>query len=84
MNRKTNNNHYAYLLLIFLSTTCIELVSQENLNKDIIVASFLKSEIFQESDKISFNVVRVYNNSDSTIKIQPILDLPDDWTMFSS
>ena len=73
----------AYLLLaLFLSLT-LNLLSQDTTKNTLLEASFIKSEIDQKTGELSFNVVRIQNYSDRTISIQPILDLPKGWAMFS-
>ncbi len=49
-----------------------------------LVTSFVKNEISQKKGALSFNVVRVQNNTDNPIAIRPILDLPKGWAMFST
>ena len=74
----------AYLLLaLFLSFT-LNLLSQDTTKNTLLEASFIKSEIDQKTGELSFNVVRIQNYSDRTISIQPILDLPEGWAMFST
>ena len=40
--------------------------------------------IYQKAGELSFNVVRIINNTDSAIRIKPLLDLPIGWAMFST
>lgn len=48
-----------------------------------ISSSFIKASILQKSGDLSFNVIRIFNNTDSAVRIKPILVLPDEWAMFS-
>ncbi len=49
-----------------------------------LTTSFVKSEINQKKGALSFNVVRINNNTTQPIAIRPILDLPEGWAMFST
>ena len=58
--------------------------AQNNVNEEPIIVSFVKNEIIQNNGELSFNVVRIQNTSDYPIRIQPIIDLPEGWAIFSA
>ncbi len=81
----TQNTATSILLGILLLVNVI-VYSQEinNTTNPLYDASFVIPEVLQKSGELSFNVVRIHNYSDSTIQIQPILDLPKGWAVFST
>ena len=82
-----NNIRYVlsyFILALFLFSYHLALSQETNNNNSLYEASFVKPEILQKNGELSFNVVRINNNSDSAINIQPILDLPQGWAMFST
>jgi hypothetical protein len=46
--------------------------------------SFIKPEITQKTGQFSFNVIRIRNHSDSTVRFKPLLVYPDGWVPFSA
>jgi len=51
--------------------------------EQILSVSFVKPEISQKAGQLSFNVIRIRNNTDTAIRFKPILILPDNWITFS-
>jgi hypothetical protein len=51
--------------------------------RQALSASFIKQEISQKTGQLSFNVVRIRNNSDTAIRFKPIFVLPAEWIVFS-
>jgi hypothetical protein len=49
-----------------------------------ISVRFVKSESFLKAGDLSFNIVRAINNTDTAVRIKPILLLPQGWGMLSS
>jgi len=49
-----------------------------------VTTYFIKPEIFQKAGLLSFNVVRIRNLSDTTVRFKPILILPAGWVPFSA
>jgi hypothetical protein len=45
----------------------------------VLVASFIRPEIFQKTGQLSFNVVRIRNFSDTAVRFKPLLILPPGW-----
>lgn len=50
----------------------------------ILNVSFVKPQISQKSGQLSFNVIRIFNQSDSAVHFKPILVLPPGWVPFSA
>ena len=69
------------LILLFIGFSC----PAQSLNTSPpLEAFFVKNEVVQKKGALSFNVVRIQNNTNKPIAIQPILDLPEGWAMFST
>lgn len=49
-----------------------------------LTITFVKPEIIRNNGELSFNVVKVQNNTSESLSIRPILDLPDGWAFFST
>lgn len=49
-----------------------------------VLSSFVKPEIHQKAGELSFNVVRIHNPADTTIKIKPVINVPTGWAIFSA
>lgn len=45
---------------------------------------FIKDEIFQETSKLSFNVLRIVNQGNDDQIIKPLIKFPENWSAFSS
>ena len=73
-----------YLLLTLFVFISLKLFAQQSNKKAVLEASFIKPTILQKTGELSFNVVVIKNYSDSSIRILPILDIPNGWAMFST
>ena len=72
----------AFFALAFMMLLNVSSFAQDS-NKSLFNASFIKPVMVQKSGELSFNVVRVQNNSDSALHILPILNMPKGWAIFS-
>ena len=71
------------LLSIFL-LGIESLFSQETKSIIPYEASFIRSNITQRTGELTFNVVKITNNTDSAVQVQPILNLPKGWAIFTT
>lgn len=51
---------------------------------DVLEVVFVKDNITKENGELSFNVAKVINNGNEPVLIQPVLDLPHGWAVFSN
>lgn len=65
-------------MLIGMPFLCI---SQET---DPLTVSFVKDQIIQKTGELSFNVVKITNNTSYPKNIQTVLNLPNGWAKFSN
>ena len=49
-----------------------------------IVARFVKQEPYLKAGDLGFNIIRINNNSDSSVRIKPILLLPTGWKLLNA
>lgn len=73
----------AFFVLAFIMFLNVFSFAQDS-SKSLFNASFVKPIIIQKTGELSFNVVRVQNNSDSVLHILPILNMPKGWAMYSN
>jgi len=69
------------VMALFISFSC---AAQSATSPPPLEIFFVKNEITQKKGALSFNVVRVKNNTNKPMAIRPILDLPEGWAMFST
>ncbi len=79
---KAAANLAVLLLFVFYASAAVAQTDKKSLPP--LAVSFVKTKIIQKKDALSFNVVRIKNNTESTIAFRPILDLPKGWAMFSN
>ncbi len=75
-----------WLILVFLAVYGLDAFAQitdEDSGKPPISSFFVKTSAFQKSGDLCFNVIRIFNQSDSPMPVKPILILPDGWALFS-
>ncbi len=72
---------YVPLFFMFIS---INSTAQSIATPPPLETSFVKNEIVQKRGALSFNVVRIKNNTDRNIEVRPVLNLPEGWAVFSN
>jgi len=76
-----------FINLAILLCSCLNISAQYSeppANVSSLESSFVKPMVYQKLGELCFNVVRIYNPTDSVIRIKPILNIPDDWALFGS
>ena len=74
----------AFLMPIFFILISFATSAQSITNPPPLETSFVKNEIIQKKGALSFNVVRIRNNTDKPIAIRPILDIPEGWAIYTT
>jgi hypothetical protein len=69
---------YILMNLSFIGSACHGQATNEN-----ITAQFIKKQLIQSCDSLSFNVLQVINNTCDTITFSPTLHLPGGFTLMS-
>jgi hypothetical protein len=62
----------------------LKLAAQNPGQGNILSVSFVKQEINPKAGQLSFNVIKIRNQSDSAQRFKSILKLPDDWMILSA
>lgn len=70
---------YTWVLLVLAMLVSIKPTVSQNIN-----ARFIKQSIKNDAGSIIFNVVKIYNQESKTVKVKPVLLLPDGWAVFST
>ncbi len=73
-----------FFLLMFNWPGAVALWGQSAIPENQIEASFVRKSVLHQFGELTFNVVRIYNTSPEPVTIQPVLELPDSWSVFSN
>jgi hypothetical protein len=72
-----------FYVLIIISFIFKYTEAQEPDIGELLSATFIKKEMWCQNGELSFNVVKITNSTDDTLKIRPVINLPEEWQLFS-
>ncbi len=80
--RWTNLGLLFRLMLLSVGMLLVNIAfAQQN---PIVGAAFVKKQMVQKNDGLGFNIIRVFNLSEDSVAIKPLLNVPDGWAVFST
>jgi len=71
-------------LLLFIFFGCYHTSQAQTVGPETLSSGFVKKRVLQKTGEMSFNILRIYNYSDSSIFVKPVLNIPDKFAVFST